>query len=272
MAMHPPLNVERIQSAIADSSIGADLRYFPEVDSTNRVAREFRGEWRHGTVILTDYQEAGRGRRGRIWTAPPRSSVLLSAVLRPPAHVRPVDTVMVAGLSVADSVRRETGLSVALKWPNDVLVGGRKVCGILAEGERQEGSWIILGVGINGNFDPREHEGIPESATSLLQELGRAVDREALTVTLLKSLDLWYHSLTHNPDDVFSAWASRLHTVGRPVTVVDQSGAWHGVATGVSRDGGLLVRDDTGEVRTVYAADVSIRDLRASQASPGVVQ
>ena len=256
-----PLDLEQIRSPLTSQVVGAQLRYFAAVDSTNRVARELAPEaWVNGMVVLTDYQQAGRGRQGRTWTAPPCTSMLLSVVLETPSSSRPLETVMIGALAVADAITSETGLAVTLKWPNDVLIHGRKVCGILTEGVNASGHRVILGIGVNGNFDPAAYAEIPASATSLQRVLGRPVHREAFLATLLNALDLWYCDLTHDPDEVFATWVSRLHTVGRQVTVSDRSGLWQGVATGVQRDGGLHVRDETGDVRTVYAADVSVRD------------
>lgn len=258
----PALDPDTIRAGLTASVVGSRLLYVAAVDSTNRLARDLsRTEWTNGLVILADHQQEGRGRQGRTWTAPPRTSVLLSVLLETPADARPLETVMAGALAVADTIAFEAGLPVALKWPNDVLIGGRKVCGILAESVQPGGGRVILGMGINGNFDPAEYGEIPAHATSLQRELGRPVPRERFVAALLNALDLWYRNLTHDPDDVFDAWVSRLHTVGRRVTVSDQSGSWQGVATGVSQEGGLCVRDVSGEVRTVYAADVSIRDL-----------
>jgi BirA family biotin operon repressor/biotin-[acetyl-CoA-carboxylase] ligase len=113
-------------------------------------------------------------------------------------------------------------------------------------------------MGINVNFEPEEGS-IPDSATTLQKELGSAVSREELAVALFNSLDLWYRCLTRDAETVYAAWSSRLAMMGSPLLVVDHTGSWQGVATGVRRDGGLLVRDRSGVIRTVYAADVSIR-------------
>lgn len=257
------LDVAQVRRLTKHLVIGSDLRYFPAVDSSNRVARELPpGSWRTGTVIVTDYQEAGRGRQDRAWLAPPGSSLLLSLIIEPTAPVPPGETVMIAALAVGDAIEKETGLQTQLKWPNDVLIDGRKVCGILAEQSDQGAvKRLIVGFGINVNFDPSEVAGLPGSATSLRKELGSSVNREGLLAGLFKSLDMWYRYLRRDPDGVFSAWTARLATIGKPVAVTDVSDTWHGFATGVQRDGALLVRDDKGETHVVYAADVTVRQL-----------
>jgi BirA family biotin operon repressor/biotin-[acetyl-CoA-carboxylase] ligase len=211
-------------------------------------------------VILTDYQRAGRGRAGRSWTAPPRSSLLLSAVLDRPTASLPADVVMAASLAAAESIELVSGLRPELKWPNDLLYRGRKLCGILAEYvDREARPAVILGIGINVNLEPQAVAGIVSTATSLQRELGKPLSRERLAIALFKRLDLWYRDLTKDPDTVFAVWSSRLDTVGDPVIVRGDNGTWNGIATGVQRDGGLRVRSDTGDDCIVYAGDVSIR-------------
>jgi BirA family transcriptional regulator, biotin operon repressor / biotin---[acetyl-CoA-carboxylase] ligase len=262
-AAYVPFDAEKVQAAAEHLVIGSDLRYFPVVDSTNRAASDLpAGSWRHGTVVVADYQEAGRGRLQRTWVAPPGSSLLVSILLAPPADVAPSDLMMVAAVAVADAIREVSGLQAELKWPNDVLLEGRKLGGILAERSEQQGKGrVVLGIGLNLNFDPRDCSALADSSTSLQLALGHSVEREAVALALFKYCELWYGYLTRDPNSVFSTWAARLQTVGHAVLVSGTDRRWQGVATGVQRDGALLVRDDKGETHAVYAADVSIRRL-----------
>lgn len=256
-----PLDVDEIRAATRGLLIGAALHYYPRLDSTNRQARDLlAGDWINGTVVIADFQVAGRGRQGRRWLAPPDSSLLLSILLETPPGAAAMDMAMAGSLAVADSVAQVTGVPVELKWPNDALLRGRKFCGILAEatagGPRR---CVVLGIGLNVNFDPVAH-GAPETATSLQNEVGRPLCREMVAVALFKALDLWYRGVTRDPDAVYRAWSSRMGTVGSPVLVVESGATWAGTAIGIRRDGGLLVCDDAGVCRAVYAADVSIRN------------
>lgn len=249
----------RIAQATSGLAIGSELRYFPEVDSTNRLAAELApGHWRSGTILLTDFQTGGRGRRGRRWIAPAGTSLLLSLFLDLGGLPAPPEAMMMAALAVADAVSEHTSLNCDLKWPNDVLVCGRKCCGVLAEYLGTEPGRLIIGIGINVNFDP-QIAGLPRTATTLSAQTGHPVSREDLAIRLCKWLDLWYRSFTVSPDDVFVAWASRLDIVDRSVQVSDSDGSWSGVVTAVRRDGALTARRDDGVVRTLYAADVSVR-------------
>lgn len=256
-----PLDVAAIEREIGGLVVGSSLQYLAEVDSTNEQAKRLMAaDWQNGTAILTDFQRAGKGRQERPWAAPRGSSLLLSVVLDRPRLALPSDSVMAASLAVAEAIERDTGLSVTLKWPNDVLCRGGKVCGILSEYvELRSRPAVILGIGVNCNFDPSTQPELPPTATSLERELGKPVHRERLAAALFNRLDLWYGDLTKDPDTVFAVWSSRLDTVGHPVIVQDASGTWNGIATGVQRDGGLGVRTESGEVRTLYAGDVSIR-------------
>jgi len=147
---------------------------------------------------------------------------------------------------------------IAYKWPNDVLVGGRKVSGILVElihsGRAQ---WAIVGTGINVNFDPRSVDGIPPTATSLQTELGQSASREALLVAYVRELVLLLAESARAPGTIFDEWKRRLQTLGQNVTVHDASGDWSAVALNVQRDGGLVVRDAHDRQPVVYASDVS---------------
>jgi BirA family transcriptional regulator, biotin operon repressor / biotin---[acetyl-CoA-carboxylase] ligase len=259
----PTLDISRLGTARDDGPIGSDLRYFLRVDSTNRIAADLEpGNWSDGTVVITDYQSAGRGRRGRSWIIPPGTGLLLSVMLAPPHTICPVDSVMLAALAAADAIKNFTGVSAEIKWPNDVLIGGRKVCGILAESASQGGTpRLILGLGMNVNVDPALKPDFPPGATSLSWEVGRELDREELALHLFRSLNLWYRCLLEAPDTVFHAWAARLSCVGHPLLIIDARESWTGFGVGVQRDGGLLIRGEGDTVRTVYAADVSVRDM-----------
>jgi len=170
--------------------------------------------------------------------------------------MRPTDGPMIGALAVAATVEDVAGLAATIKWPNDVLIGGRKVAGILAEFHAAPSLRIILGMGVNVNV-PASDLPTPD-ATSLLHELGLPVPREDVAVTLLHHIVAWHRRLADDGDAAFRSWRDRLDITGRLVEVRTDTGSWEGVAEGVARDGGLLVRRGR-VVQTVYAADVSLR-------------
>jgi BirA family biotin operon repressor/biotin-[acetyl-CoA-carboxylase] ligase len=253
------LDIERLTLGLAACPLVTAFHYAPIIDSTNRVLRDRLPTGEAGLLVVTDEQTRGRGRRDNRWLAPACSSVLLSVALKS-AGLYQTDIVIAAALAVAEAVETTCGLRPDIKWPNDVLAPGGKVCGILAE--QLPGGCVALGVGINCNFDPAVEPGFPAGASSLSSELGRAVDREKLVTILFKRLHVWYRCLTLSRETVFKEWSDRLVTVGRPVEVVTEGQPWPATAVGVRRDGALLVVDSLGTTHTLYAADVSVRPGR----------
>lgn len=253
-------DIDEVRAAVGATTFGGRLHYRSVVDSTNRVARDLLLEMPANLAVFTDFQEAGKGRRGRTWIAPAGSSLLLSVGLKIPPRARPADMSMLGSVAAASALHDETGLRLELKWPNDVLLGNRKVAGILAESvPSPAGTFAIIGIGVNVNFDPESVEGIPESATSVLRALGRPVPIESLAIRLLQRVSELYRDAFDHPDSVYSAWKEQLVTLGRKVAVHEASGTWVGTAMRVDRDGGLEVIPELGASRIVHAADVSVR-------------
>jgi BirA family biotin operon repressor/biotin-[acetyl-CoA-carboxylase] ligase len=266
MNVESPLDIDAIRDLLAGSQAARDLRYVPEIDSTNRVAAEIpEGDWQDGTAIFTDHQTSGRGRRGRSWASDPRRSILVSVLFCVPPGAAPHELLFVAALSVSDALV-EAGVPARLKWPNDVHVAGRKLAGILSEFSGDAVSKrVVLGIGINVNVSSDELAPYRD-ASSVLAETGKLASREKVAANLLFHLDMWYRGLTREPDRVFEEWVSRLDTIGTQVDVSEAAGTWSGTAVSVMRDGGLVVDKSGGERRIVYAADVSIRSTGGLQA------
>jgi BirA family biotin operon repressor/biotin-[acetyl-CoA-carboxylase] ligase len=225
------------------------IRY-GQVPSTQDVAREATLKSRAlGTVIVAESQTSGRGRRGRSWSSP-TGGLYLTAVLRPSRH--PGLVPLVAGIAVAEAIRRLTGLSTELKWPNDVLIGGRKVAGVIAETvwRGDEAVHTLLGIGVNVN---NALPGDLPRATTLLEELGSGVDAEHVLRELLGEIEVWSERLDEGPDVILEAWRALSGILGGEVDIIDPTGGRiRGVAVDVDQDGALLV-DDGGEIRRVHS-------------------
>jgi BirA family transcriptional regulator, biotin operon repressor / biotin---[acetyl-CoA-carboxylase] ligase len=201
-----------------------------------------------GALVVADHQTAGRGRLGRTWEAPPGTAILCSLLLKPPPARNAPELSLVAGVAVADTLERATGLSVQIKWPNDVMLRRRKVAGCLAEG--RDGA-VVLGIGVNVN---QTSEQLPEGAGSLRTLVGREWDREALLSSLLDDLDLRYAEWrTGGLDAIYEGLAPRDFLRGRRVSVNGTSG----VAAKIARDGRLEIEVGHGEVVTVESGEVS---------------
>jgi BirA family transcriptional regulator, biotin operon repressor / biotin---[acetyl-CoA-carboxylase] ligase len=224
------------------------IHHFPELDSTNGyLLAEARGAAPPGLVAVADVQTAGRGRLDRRWEAPAGSSLLVSVLLRSPAD--PGRAVMAAGVALARAVDDVAGVPAGLKWPNDLVVGERKLAGLLAE---REGDALVVGAGCNVNWASFPPE-LAATATACNLEAGRAVDRNALLVAYLTA----FADALDAGDAILGAYRDRLVTLGRRVRVERIAGpAVEGAATAVGDDGALTVRDDDGVDHTVTAADV----------------
>ncbi len=227
------------------------------VDSTQNVARALADTGApEGTVVWADHQTQGRGRLGRTWTDEPGSALLISLILRPAAPVPQLPQIsLLAGAALAEAVREESGLPVALDWPNDLLVRGRKIAGILAESfvSRDQSAVVILGIGVNVN-QARFPDDLAARATSLALETGRQFDREKLLRTLLLRLEGWYHRWgAEGFAPVREAWCQGSGTLGRRVRVEEGIG---GIAVDLAEDGALIVQTDSGGTVRVRAGDL----------------
>jgi BirA family biotin operon repressor/biotin-[acetyl-CoA-carboxylase] ligase len=261
--MEHNLSADRIRAGLTTSVIGRSLVYLSETSSTNDDARRLANAGGvDGLLVITDHQTAGKGRLQRRWVAPPGSSLLMSLLLRP--AIQPVQAqqlTMMCGLAVCDAIEAETGLRVGLKWPNDVVVGGAKLGGILTEIEVRDDKldFAIVGIGLNVNLNlsqlPRE---LLMRATSLSSELGRAVSRLQVLWAFLGSVEERYF-LLEDGQSPHVEWSQRLTTLGQPVTVTEGKRSFEGVAQEVDHNGALLVRQASGEMATVLAGDVTLR-------------
>jgi BirA family biotin operon repressor/biotin-[acetyl-CoA-carboxylase] ligase len=239
--------------------IGQNILYYPVTSSTMDVAKEaVRDGAEEGTIVIADHQTAGRGRLGRKWLALPDSSILLSIILRPNLEQLPRLN-MAAALAVARSIEKVTGLKPIIKWPNDVLIEGRKVSGALIESDvRQDRvDSAILGIGLNVNLDPSTIPEISETATSLRQVLRQEVSRLEMLQALLGEFDELYQALRRG-QSIDREWRRRLETLGREVTVKCGDEIKQGYAESVDEEGNLLLRLPDGSLVTIAAGDVTL--------------
>jgi len=240
--------------------IGQRVIYYPRLASTMAAAKwEARRGTAAGTVVITDEQTAGRGRLKRLWLTP-RGNIALSIVLYPGRRQLPY-LVMLASLAVVHSIEAVTGLTAQIKWPNDVLISGKKVCGILVESDlgATAVAYAIIGIGINVNLRPADFPELLAEATSLVDELGRDVSRLELIRCLLTELEGLYLSLSSG-GSVYQEWRDRLVTLGKRVQVKSGRAILEGVAESVARDGSLRLRHADGSLTKIVAGDVTRRN------------
>ncbi len=236
--------------------IGSQLICYETVSSTNTVARELAMQGaREGTAVLAGQQTEGKGRMGKKWHSSPGSSLLVSAILYPePAWLPQVN--MSGSLATVRCIHETTGLEPSIKWPNDVLIHGKKVAGILFEnifqGTRLKAA--ILGIGINVTFDPSPMPDIPYPATSLKAESGRETTVRDLLPSLLRHLDQLYLRIKTG-GDIFPEWLSVVETVGKPVKVRSGNRIEEGTAESINRDGSLVLRRSDGTRVTMVTGE-----------------
>ena len=242
------------------------VSWFSEIGSTNDwVMEQAREGAAEGIVAVADHQTAGRGRRDRRWTAPPGSSLLFSVLLRPdlPPESLHLTTAAVA-LATAAACADVAGLEATIKWPNDLLIGERKLAGVLAEslvGEAGTGPAVVVGAGLNVNWPPVLPAEIAHLATALNRESGAEVDRPALLVAVLENLDDYIDDWSAVAHD----YRARCATVGRQVRVdLGEKGNIEGMAVGLTDDGLLEVQQRGGRTHSIAIGDVV--HLRQSEA------
>lgn len=235
--------------------------------STNLRAKQWADAGApHGALVVADVQEGGKGRRGRSWaTPPPGAAIAMSLVLRPKFSPQKASMLtLLAALAVRDGVRRGAGLSPEIKWPNDLVLGGKKICGILTEMilEEEYIQYVVVGIGINVNQAGFPEE-MRENATSLCLEAGRTFSRAELTARTAEAFEQYYEKFLETEDlsALREDYNGSLAGQNGPVRVLAPSGGWDGISLGIDESGSLLVRDQGGTIRTVNAGEVSVRGL-----------
>lgn len=245
--------------------IGKEIIVLESTVSTNDVAlRIGRGrDDPEGVVVVANEQTGGRGRFDRRWISPPGVNLYFSVILRPGSVSGEVQIVTLASaVAIASAIREHTGIKAEIKWPNDVLVNNRKVCGILVEMRSGGGcpGLLIIGTGVNVNMDMNTFgDDLQERATSLKVEAGRSLDRSGLFNALLSGLERVYKILLNGDKSaVFHEWYRLNCTIGKSVSICDQDRIISGVADGINDRGELLVRLASGGIETIRAGDVTI--------------
>jgi BirA family biotin operon repressor/biotin-[acetyl-CoA-carboxylase] ligase len=257
-----PLSIDAIRAGLTDLRFARKIHYFARIDSTNVYARRRAEEGApEGEVVIADEQTHGKGRLGRPWVSPPRANVYLSLILRPElAPTQVSQLTFTAAVALAETVQSFAGASPEIKWPNDILIDGKKLAGILSECSVQSGRvlYAILGIGVNLNYSKAlMPEEIRNRATSLMAVLDRSVDRNLFAGLLIRSLERCYLDLsTAGFGPMALRWEGFFKLNGKRVRVemVDQT--VHGIVRGVDPEGALLVEDHSGLTRRVVAGDV----------------
>ena len=255
-----------IESLMDTKWAGSNVVYYDEIDSTNNRAKE-AGDNKapHGTLFVADMQVAGKGRRGRVWQSPAGSSIYMTILLYPEiSPLKAPQLTLVMAIAVAEGIKEVTGLDTKIKWPNDIVVNGRKICGILTEMSTEIDyiNHVVIGAGINVNQDDFP-EDIRKTASSLKMELGKQVKRSELIAAIMKSFEKDYEIFLKTEDlsGLQELYNSMLVNLDRDVKVLEPGNEYEAHALGINKTGELIVRTAEGEEKEIYAGEVSVRGV-----------
>ena len=260
------LSKYELESRINTQWLGKKIVYKETVDSTNAEVRRRAEEGEdNGLLVVADGQTLGKGRRGRSWESPKGTNLYFSMLLKPDfAPDKASMITLVAAYSVATVIRKTTGLDAKIKWPNDIVVGKKKVCGILTEMsmERDYIHHVVVGIGINVNEENYSIE-LEQMATSLKKEMGNLVLRANLLCDILSQFEKDYLTFlaAESLKPFLEEYNRMLVNKGALVKVLDPKGEFSGIAGGISEDGRLNVFKENGQIEAVYAGEVSVRGM-----------
>ncbi|MGO9585613.1 MAG: biotin--[acetyl-CoA-carboxylase] ligase [Limisphaerales bacterium] len=253
-----------IDEAMPSKIIGRDIRVFEQTTSTNDVIEKLaRDGVKEGAVVFAESQTKGRGRLGRKWISPERKGLWFSVLLRPALRPQEATQLTVASATaLRRAIQSETGLHPEIKWPNDILIGGKKVAGILTElnAELDRVRHIILGIGVDVNLNPSEFPAeLRKVATSLKIESGKTISRPELATAILRELDNDYARICGGGfAAVADEWEAHCQTIGRNVTIQTGERRIRGCAESLDDDGALLLRTEHGHLERVTGGDVTL--------------
>jgi len=254
----------QIKNVLKTRWAGQNIYYFEKTDSTNTQAKKLENV-EHGTLVIADVQTAGRGRLGRTWESGSNNNIYMTLRLKPEisADKAPMLTLVMA-LSVVQAIEKVAGIQGNIKWPNDIVVNKKKICGILTEMSmnQTEIEYVIIGVGINVNTTELPDE-IKAMATSLCIELGERIDRAAIIANVMECFEKNYEIFirTASLAELMDDYNTHLINRNREVRVLEPGCEYCGYALGIDKTGQLLVKRDDGEIEKIFAGEVSVRGL-----------
>jgi BirA family biotin operon repressor/biotin-[acetyl-CoA-carboxylase] ligase len=251
---------------LKSSRFAKDIYCFDKIDSTNNYAKELALDGaEEGTIVLSDEQTGGRGRLGRPWMSPPGSSISMSIILKPsinPSEAAKITEITAAAVTIA--INNATGLDVGIKWPNDIILNNKKVCGILTEmsAELDNINYVIIGIGINVNIDEFP-EDIAKVATSLKKVKGKYISRKNLVINIVKEFEKLYYNFinTGSLKRTIGICREKSVTLGKTVKIITKNGEIIAKALDITEDGKLVIKKDDGQIINIISGEVSVRGI-----------
>jgi len=256
------VNVADIKAKVK-GIFGKEIFFYETVGSTNTVAADLFEKTSEGAVVLAEGQKMGRGRLGRTWISPAGVNIHMSVILRPKIEFKDATLITImAAVACASALRKTTGLDVSIKWPNDLIVSGKKLGGILTDLKTEKGTIIaaIVGIGINVNSDTDAFPGeVYKIATSVKKETGNLFSREEIAIAVLGEMNKWYTVLQREDNNMLlSEWKRLTSTLGRQVVVILGEETWSGIADSIDGEGRLLLKLPSGEIKRISSGDLTV--------------
>lgn len=260
------LSKAELESSMNTKWAGCNILYFDEIDSTNTQAKlSAESGASHGTLVVADCQVTGKGRRGRDWASPHGVGIWMSLIMRPDLHPSAASMLtLVAAMAVADGIEKTAGIPTEIKWPNDIVSSGKKLCGILTEmsTELECINYVVTGIGINANTEEFPEE-IREVASSIYLEAGKRVRRSSLIGAIMQAFEVYYEKFIRTCDmsGLMDDYNARLANKDKKVRVLKPDGDYTGTALGIDKEGELLVETEDGQIHRVISGEVSVRGI-----------
>lgn len=259
------LNEAEIKDGLKTFKLGCSILSLDTVDSTNEeIKRQARKGAEHGLVCVAETQSAGKGRLGRKWSSTPGAGIFMSVLLRPDIPPLEVSGItLAAGLAVCKAVQKTTGCDAKIKWPNDVVIGRKKICGILTEmsAESDRVEFVVVGIGVNVNTDAFPEE-ISHKATSLKIETGKQIDRRALLREILLQLEIYTDEFLLNTcGSITGEYKENCVTIGREVSVARGGEQMTGMAVDITLGGSLVVKRQDGTLTEIGSGEVAVQGI-----------
>ncbi|WP_373897150.1 biotin--[acetyl-CoA-carboxylase] ligase [Haloimpatiens sp. FM7315] len=261
------LTAEEVGEGLKTKYMGRNIMYFETIDSTNIKAKKLAAEGvLEGTVVIAEEQTEGKGRLGRSWISPKNKGIWMSLILRP--DINPMKVSMITEVAAAAAVKaiEDMGVKAYIKWPNDIVVENKKLCGILTEmtGEVDKVNYVILGMGINANLDLEDFQSeLRDEATSIKIETGKNIVRKELVAKLLNYFENFYESFVIKGDIEKSLEICREKSIllGKEIQVIGRNEVKKARALDIDNEGRLVVRFDDEKEEAIFSGEVSIRGM-----------
>jgi BirA family biotin operon repressor/biotin-[acetyl-CoA-carboxylase] ligase len=261
------LTFEEVKDFLNTQYIGKNIIYYDSIGSTNSKAKELaEGGQEHGTVVISEEQTSGRGRLGRNWVSPKYKGIWMSIILRPDIITENISQITLLGAAAVQKAIMEMGIKTGIKWPNDIVLNSKKVCGILTEmsGEIDHINYIVMGIGINVNL---EEEDVPldlkDMATSLKLQSGICLDRKLLLANVLNIFEKLYNDFVQNGNinEIIEICRKNSILIGKEIQLIYKGKITTAKALDISDDGELVIENDQGIIEHIVSGEVSIRGV-----------